>query len=291
MIYDSIIETIGKTPLVKLKQFSTVDATVYAKLESFNPSGSSKDRAAYFMINDAFTQGKINLNSVIIEPTSGNTGIGLAMVCSAMRLKLILTMPENMSIERIKILQAYGAEIVLTDKSKGMLGAINMAKELKSKYENSFIPSQFENLSNVNAHFVTTAREIFADLNEISWIVAGVGSGGTIMGIQKYIDTFNIKTKVCAVEPKSSAMLSGGEAGAHKIQGIGANFIPQLIKLEKINAIETVSDDEAFECARNLAKKEGIFAGISSGAALQGVLNLIRRNEKGNFVVVLPDSG
>ncbi len=291
MIYNSILDTIGKTPMVKLKGFSTKDATVYAKIEAFNPSGSIKDRAAYYMINDALLCGKIKKDTLIIEPTSGNTGIGLAMVCAALGLKLILTMPENMSVERVKILKAYGAEIVKTPKAEGMLGAINCAEKIKSENQNSFIPSQFENPSNANAHFMTTAREIFGDLSDIDWIVGGVGSGGTIIGIKKYIEFINEKTKVCAVEPENSPMLSEGKSGAHKLQGIGANFVPQLVDKKKLDAIARVSDESAFSCAKKLVREEGIFVGISSGAALAGAQKLIDKGVKGNIVVILPDSG
>lgn len=206
MLYDNILETIGKTPLVKLNSISYDDVNVFGKLEYFNPSGSVKDRAAYNMILEATSSGAIDKDTVIIEPTSGNTGIGLAMVCAALKMKLILTMPENMSVERIKVLKAYGAEIVLTPKSEGMRGSIEMAERLKARYGHAFIPSQFTNPANPAAHFMHTAKEIFADLNNVSWIVAGIGSGGTIMGIKKYIDTYKTSTLICGVEPHCSSL-------------------------------------------------------------------------------------
>lgn len=291
MIYNGILDTIGRTPMVKLKGFSTDTATVYAKIEGFNPSGSIKDRAAFYMINDALLSGKIKKDTTIIEPTSGNTGIGLAMVCAAMGFNLILTMPENMSVERVKILKAYGAEIVKTPKSEGMLGAITKAEQINKQNPNSYIPSQFENPANANAHFMTTAREIFGDLQKVDWIVCGVGSSGTIMGIKKYIEFENQKTKVCAVEPENSPMLSEGKFGTHKLQGIGANFVPKLVDKKKLDAIARVSDENAFACAKKLVREEGIFAGISSGAALAGVQKLLDKGVEGNIVVILPDSG
>lgn len=291
MIYNSITEAIGRTPLVKIRCFSTKEATVYGKLEGLNPSGSIKDRAAYSMINDALVNGKINKNTVIIEPTSGNTGIGLAMVCASLGMKLVLTMPENMSVERIKILKAYGAEIVLTEKAKGMLGAISKADELKKSIGNAFIPAQFENPANARAHVIGTAPEIFADLPDVAWIVAGVGSGGTAMGIKQYIDMLKLPAKVCAVEPASSALLTGGKAGPHKIQGIGANFVPKLVDRSALDAVEDIPDNAAVSCAKRLAKEEGIFIGISGGAALAGAKSLIAKGARGNIVVILPDSG
>lgn len=291
MVFNNIIDTIGRTPLVKIKSLSNNKVSVFGKLEYFNPSGSVKDRAALYMINDALLRGEINLKTVIIEPTSGNTGIGLAMVCASLGLRLILTMPENMSIERIKILKAYGAEVVLTDKEKGMSGAINKAYELVKEYGNAYIPSQFTNSSNSNAHFMTTAPEIYSDIKDVSWLIAGVGSGGTLMGLKRYVDLNKYSTKVCAVEPLSSPMLSKGYAGMHKIQGIGANFIPEIVDVNKIDRIESIGDNESMQCARELAKNEGIFVGISSGAVVQAAKNLISSGEIGNIVMILPDSG
>ncbi len=291
MLYDNILETIGKTPLVKLNSVSYDDVNVFGKLEYFNPSGSIKDRPAYNMILEATSSGAIDKDTVIIEPTSGNTGIGLAMVCASMKMKLILTMPENMSAERIKILKAYGAEIVLTPKKEGMRGSIEMAERLKARYGHAFIPSQFTNPANPTAHFMHTAKEIFADLNNVSWIVAGIGSGGTIMGIKRYIDTYKTSTLICGVEPKGSPLLTRGKAGAHKIQGIGANFVPKILNPDFLDAVEDVSDEDAIECAQNLAKEEGIFVGISSGAVIQAAKNLASHGEKGNIVVILPDGG
>lgn len=291
MLYNTILETIGKTPLVKLNTLSYNDVNIYGKLEYFNPTGSIKDRAAYNMLYEALSSGDIDNETVIIEPTSGNTGIGLAMVCASMGMKLILTMPENMSAERIKILKAYGAEIVLTPKKEGMRGSIEKAERLKAQYGRAFIPSQFDNPANPAAHFMNTAKEIFADLNNVSWVVAGIGSGGTIMGIKRYIDTYKYSTMVCGVEPKGCPLLTKGKAGPHRIQGIGANFVPKILNPDLLDAVEDISDEDSIECARELARNEGIFVGISSGAAIQAAKNLSSRGEKGNIVVILPDGG
>ena len=291
MVYDNILETIGKTPLVKLKSISYDDVNVYGKVEYFNPSGSIKDRAAYNMISEALSSGAIDSDTVIIEPTSGNTGIGLAMVCAALNMRLILAMPENMSEERIKILKAYGAEIVLTPKKEGMKGSIEEAERLKVRYGRAFIPSQFTNPANPAAHFMHTAKEIYGDLNNVSWIVAGIGSGGTIMGIKKYIDTYRCPTRICGVEPQGSPLLTRGKAGPHKIQGIGANFVPKILNPDLLDEVEDISDEDAINAAKELAQKEGIFVGISSGAAIQAAKNRAARGEKGNVVVILPDGG
>ena len=293
MLYDNILETIGKTPLVKLNSISYDDVNVFGKLEYFNPSGSVKDRAAYNMILEATSSGAIDKDTVIIEPTSGNTGIGLAMVCAALKMKLILTMPENMSVERIKVLKAYGAEIVLTPKSEGMRGSIEMAERLKARYGHAFIPSQFTNPANPAAHFMHTAKEIFADLNNVSWIVAGIGSGGTIMGIKKYIDTYKTSTLICGVEPKGSPLLTRGKAGPHKIQGIGAGFVPETLDTKIYDEVITVENEDAFAAGRTLARKEGLLVGISSGAAVYAASQLAKRPEnKGKIIVVLlPDTG
>lgn len=291
MLYNNILETIGKTPLIKINTLSYDEVNVYGKVEYFNPSGSIKDRAAYNMMTEALSSGAIDNETVIIEPTSGNMGIGLAMVCASMGMKLILTMPENMSVERIKILKAYGAEIVLTPKQDGMKGSIERAEMLKAQHGHAFIPSQFENPANPAAHFMNTAKEIFSDLNNVSWIVAGMGSGGTIMGIKKYIDVNRLNTQICGVEPKGSPLLTRGKAGPHKIQGIGANFVPKILNPDLLDAVEDVSDGDAVDCAKELARNEGIFVGISSGAAIQAAKNLSSRGEKGNIVVILPDGG
>ncbi len=291
MLYNNILETIGKTPLIKIKTLSYDDVNVYGKVEYFNPSGSIKDRSAYNMITEALSAGVIDNESVIIEPTSGNTGIGLAMVCASMGMKLILTMPDNMSIERIKILKAYGAEIVLTPKKDGMKGSIEKAERLKAQYGHAFIPAQFDNPANPAAHFMNTAREIYADLNNVSWVVAGIGSGGTVMGIKKYIDANHLLTQICGVEPKGSPLLTRGKAGGHKIQGIGANFVPKILDPDLLDTVEDISDADAIDCAKELARNEGIFVGISSGAAIQAAKNLSARGERGNIVVILPDGG
>ena len=293
MLYDNILETIGKTPLVKLNSISYDDVNVFGKLEYFNPSGSVKDRAAYNMILEATSSGAIDKDTVIIEPTSGNTGIGLAMVCAALKMKLILTMPENMSVERIKVLKAYGAEIVLTPKSEGMRGSIEMAERLKARYGHAFIPSQFTNPANPAAHFMHTAKEIFADLNNVSWIVAGIGSGGTIMGIKKYIDTYKTSTLICGVEPKGSPLLTRGKAGPHKIQGIGAGFVPEVLDTKVYDEIIPVENDDAFATGKEIGKSEGVLVGISSGAAVWAAIELAKRpeNEGKTIVVLLPDTG
>lgn len=291
MLYNNINDAIGKTPLVRLNSYSSGGFSLYAKLEFMNPSGSVKDRAAYFMITDALARGDINKDTVIIEPTSGNTGIGLAMVCAGLKLKLILTMPSSMSIERARILKAYGAQVVLTDKEQGMTGAVDKAFELAKEYGNAYIPQQFSNPSNVTAHFKTTAPELFRDLPDIGWVVSAVGSGGTITGIKRYALANGYSTKVCAVEPAGSPMISQGYAGAHKIQGIGANFIPAILDVSALDRVEEVSDEQAFECARELCVAEGIFCGISGGAALQAAKNMKQAGLKGNVVIIVPDSG
>ena len=261
---------------------------IWLKMESLNPSGSIKDRAAYHMIQSALDRGEINEDTVIIEPTSGNTGIGLAMVCAVLKLKLIICMPENMSIERQKAISAYGAEIVLTDASEGMQGSVNKAQSLQEEYPNSWIPMQFSNFDNPKAH-EQTAKEILYDAgNTVDIVVAGIGTGGTAFGLKKFL---NSGTKVYGVEPKESPLFTDNKSGAHKIQGIGANFIPEISKYAELDGILTINSDDAIDEAKNLAKEHGIFAGISAGANLLAAKELARSNPEKLIVAMVPDSG
>jgi cysteine synthase A len=294
-IANDITELIGNTPLVKINKI-TKDcvATVVAKIESFNPLHSVKDRIGYAMIKDAEEKGLINKDTVIIEPTSGNTGIGLAFVCAVKGYRLILTMPEHMSIERRKLLSALGAELVLTPKEQGMNGAVKKAEELSQEIPNSFIPQQFKNPANPEIHKKTTAQEIWNDTEgRIDILVAGVGTGGTITGISEFIKSKKGDFKAIAVEPESSPVLSGGTPGPHKIQGIGAGFVPSVLRLDLIDEIIKVKDADAIMMARKLAKEEGILCGISSGAAMWAGIEVAKRAEnKGKLIVViLPDTG
>ena len=291
-IANNMTELIGNTPLVKINKLSS--ANILAKVESFNPAGSIKDRPALNMIEKAEQKGLINKDTIIIEPTSGNTGIGLAMVCAIKGYKMILTMPETMSLERRKLLQAYGAELVLTDGAKGMQGAVDKAIELSQKYPNSFILQQFDNPANPDAHIKTTAEEIWRDTDgKVDVIIAGVGTGGTITGIAKGLKRHNPNIKTIAVEPDSSQVLAGKPAGTHKIQGIGANFVPKNFDYNVVDEIIPVSDEDAIETARKLAKEEGILCGISSGAAMYAAIDISKRPEYKNkmIVVILPDLG
>jgi len=293
-IYNNILETIGKTPVVKINNLNEGSANIFAKVEYFNPAGSIKDRVALNMIESAEKLNLINKNTTIIEPTSGNTGIGLALVCAIKGYRLILTMPESMSKERRDILSIYGAELVLTPAELGMKGSIDKANELKEKYEKSFIPSQFENPANPLAHYKTTACEIYKDMSgKIDILVAGVGTGGTISGIAKYLKEKNKNIKVVGFEPESSPMINDGTSAPHKIQGIGANFIPENYWCELIDEVYKVSDGDAIEYAKLLAKKEGLFCGISSGAGVWVANELSKKNENKdkNIVVILPDTG
>ncbi|MCX7694187.1 MAG: cysteine synthase A [Caloramator sp.] len=293
MILNNIYEAIGKTPIVKLNNMVDENsAEVYVKVEFFNPGGSVKDRIALSMIEEAEKRGLIKKGDTIIEPTSGNTGIGLAMVAAAKGYRLILVMPETMSIERRKILKAYGADIILTEGSKGMKGAVEKANEL-SKENGYFMPMQFENIYNPKAHMNTTALEILDDMKgKIDMFVAGVGTGGTITGVGEVLKERVENIKIVAVEPKDSPVLSGGNPGPHKIQGIGAGFIPKILKREVIDEIVTVSNEDAMRYAREIAKKEGILVGISSGAALYAALLKAKELGKGKkIVVLLPDTG
>jgi len=293
-IAKNMTELVGKTPMVKLNKLNTGFASVYLKLEYFNPANSIKDRAALQMIIDAEKDGRINSGTVIIEPTSGNTGIGLAMVCAIKNYKLILTMPESMSVERRMLLAAYGAELVLTPAAEGMQGAVNKAVELCQKYSNSFIPSQFDNPSNPKAHYLTTAEEIWEDTDgEVDIIVAGVGTGGTISGIAKNLKSKNPNIKAIAVEPFSSQVLAGGAAGPHKIQGIGANFIPKNFDVSLIDEIIPVTNECAIDMAKQLPKTEGILSGISGGANVWAAIEISKRRENNGkkIVTVIPDCG
>jgi len=285
----NILDTIGNTPLLKLNSIS--QAEVYAKAEFFNPGGSIKDRVAKNMIETAQKVGKVDANTTIIEPTSGNTGIGLALVCAIKNLKLILTMPESMSIERIKLLLAYGAKIELTPAAMGMKGAIEKAKSLNQSIKNSIILNQFENMANPDIHRKTTAIEILKDMKHIDIFVTGVGTGGTITGIGEVLKKQFPEIKIVAVEPKNSAVLNHKRAGVHKIQGIGAGFVPKILNLDIIDEIITISDEEAFENARMLPKQEGILVGISSGANIAATKLLAKNNPSKTILTILPDSG
>lgn len=296
-IYESIDQLIGKTPLLELTSTEKklgLNARIVAKLEYFNPAGSVKDRIAKAMFDDAEESGKLNKNSVIIEATSGNTGIGLASVGTARGYRVIIVMPETMSIERRNLIKAYGAELVLTEGSKGMKGAIQKAEDLAKAIENSFIPGQFLNPANPKTHYLTTGPEIFEDTDgKVDYFVSGVGTGGTISGTGKYLKEKNPDVKVVAVEPADSPVLSGGEPGPHKIQGIGAGFLPDTLNTAIYDEIITVSDDDAFEYGKMIGKNEGFLAGISSGAALKAAVEIAERPEAEgkNIVVLLPDTG
>lgn len=296
-IYKSAIELVGGTPLmeaVHLEEKLGVQAKLLLKLEYLNPAGSVKDRAAKYMIEAAEKQGILKEGSVIIEPTSGNTGIGLASIATVKGYRMILTMPDTMSVERINILKAYGAEVMLTPGAQGMKGAIDKAEELARELPNSFIPGQFDNQVNAQAHRETTGPEIWQDTDgEVDIFVAGVGTGGTITGTGEYLKSQNDKIKVVAVEPADSPLLSGGKAGGHKIQGIGANFVPSLLNTEVYDEVFPVESEDAFAMAKLLGRTEGILVGISSGAALKAAVELAKRPENAgmNIVVLLPDSG
>ena len=296
-IYTSADQLIGKTPLLELthieKQYG-LKAKILAKLEYFNPAGSVKDRIAKAMIDDAEAKGLLKEGSVIIEPTSGNTGIGLASVAAARGYRIIIVMPETMSVERRQLMKAYGAELVLTEGAKGMKGAIAKADELAKEIPNSFVPGQFVNAANPKAHYAATGPEIYADTDgKVDIFVAGVGTGGTITGVGQYLKAQNPAVKVVAVEPKSSAVLSTGVAGTHKIQGIGAGFVPEVLDTKIYDEIIPVENDDAFAVGKEIGKREGVLVGISSGAAVWAAIELAKRPENvgKNIVVLLPDTG
>ncbi len=296
-IYTSADQLIGRTPLLELthieKKFG-LNARILAKLEYFNPGGSVKDRVALAMIDDAEAKGALKPGSVIIEPTSGNTGIGLASVAAARGYRIIIVMPETMSVERRQLMNAYGAELVLTEGAKGMKGAISKAEELAKEIPGSFVPGQFVNPANPKAHFETTGPEIWADTDgQVDYFVAGVGTGGTVTGVGRYLKSQNAAVKVVAVEPKSSAVLSTGVAGAHKIQGIGAGFVPEVLDTAVYDEIIAVADEDAFRLGRELGRSEGVLVGISSGAALWAAIELAKRPENAGktIVALLPDTG
>lgn len=296
-IYTNILDLVGNTPLVELTKIEKdehLKARVAAKIESFNPAGSAKDRIALNMIKSAEKEGKIKPGATIIEPTSGNTGIGLALVCAQRGYQLILTMPETMSVERRNLIKAYGAKVVLTPGSEGMKGAIAKANELAEEIPNSFIPGQFTNMSNPEIHYLTTGPEIWKDTDgKVDMFVAGVGTGGTLSGTGKYLKEKNPKIEVVAVEPETSPLLSKGYAGPHKIQGIAAGFVPETLDTRIYDEIVTVSDQHAFEMGRRLAQEEGLLVGISSGAAAYAAVELAKRpeNEGKLIIVLLPDTG
>lgn len=296
-IYNSVEQLIGNTPLLELRNIEksyNLKARLLAKLEYLNPAGSVKDRVALAMINDMEAKGLLQPNSVIIEPTSGNTGIGLASVGAARGYRIIIVMPDSMSVERQVLMKAYGAELVLTDGTLGMAGAIEKAEQLKAEIPNSIIAGQFTNPANPQAHFDTTGPEIYRDTcGEVNIFVAGVGTGGTITGVGEYLKSKNPNIKIIAVEPSSSPLLCGGKAGPHKIQGIGANFIPQVLNTDIYDEIISVTDEDAFNAGRLIGKTEGVLVGISSGAALSAAIELAKRpeNEGKTIVVLLPDTG
>ena len=282
MIYNDILDVIGNTPLVRYSE------NICLKLEFLNPSGSIKARAAFSMIDEAIKRGDIDNGTIIIEPTSGNTGIALAMVCAYLGLELIICMPENMSEERKKAISAYGTKLVLTPAENGMQGAVDKANELASQYENVFIPMQFSNLDNPKAH-EKTAKEILKDTdNKVDFVVAGIGTGGTAFGLRKYMPN---NVKVIGVEPAESPLFTKGKAGSHKIQGIGANFIPEISEIAKLDEIKTIKSDDAIEEAKKLAREHGIFAGISAGANLLAAKEIAKENPDKLIVVIIPDSG
>ena len=293
-MFNNILETIGNTPMIKcgaIEDYYQLKGSIFAKVEAFNPSGSIKDRAAKNMIEKAIANGKINSDTLIIEPTSGNMGIALASIAARLKLKLVIVMPESMSIERRKLIKAYGATIVLSEASLGMKGAIDKANELASQNPNSYILQQFENEANPQIHYLTTGPEIYEQMEgKIDYVICGVGTGGTISGIGKYLKEKDSNIKIIAVEPTNSAVISKNKPGAHKIQGIGAGFIPNTLDVNIIDEIITIDDEEAYEIARNIACEEGLLVGISSGAAMAAAIKVAKKVE-GNIVVILPDTG
>lgn len=293
-VYNSLVELIGKTPIMKINNLDVGKANIFCKLEGFNPAGSIKDRVAISLIEDAEEKGIIGPGATIIEPTSGNTGIGLAAVAAARGYKAIMVMPETMSVERRQLLAAYGAEIVLTEAAKGMVGSIEKAKELNEQIPGSYIPGQFENPANPKAHIMTTGPELVADMDgKIDILVAGVGTGGTITGLGKYLKDHVEGVKIVAVEPARSPMLSEGKAGPHGLQGIGANFVPEVLDRDVIDEIITVDDEDAYKMGRAFARIEGMLIGVTSAAAIHGAIEIGNRpeNQGKNIVVIIPDGG
>lgn len=294
MLFKSIFELVGNTPLVQINKLNDTSANIYAKVEYFNPTGSVKDRIAKAMILDAEEKGLLNKDSIIVEPTSGNTGIGLSAMATARGYKAIIVMPDTMSVERRNLMKAYGATVVLSEGAKGMKGAIEKANEIKAANPNVFIPGQFDNPSNPEAHYLTTGPEIYRDLDgKVDILVGGIGTGGTITGAGKYLKEQNPNIKVIGVEPASSPVLSKGYSGPHKIQGIGAGFVPNTLDRDILDEVITIENDDAFAMGRLLSKEEGILVGISAGAAMKAALMVANREEnKGkNIVVILPDGG
>lgn len=293
MIYQSILDTVGNTPLVRLaniEKLFSLKGELYAKVESFNPSSSIKVRIAKMMIEDGFKKGLITKDTVVIEATSGNTGIGLSLVCSLYKLKFICIMPSSMSIERIKLVKAYGGEVILTDASLGMKGTLDKLEELKNVYPHVFVPNQFDNLINPQTHYLTTGREILSDLPSITHFFSSIGTGGTISGVGKYLKE-KTKCQVIGYEPESSPLITKGYAGSHKIQGVGANFIPNTLNLSYIDEVLLVNNEDAFKMMKILAKEEGIFGGISSGGCLSLAINYLKDKKDFKGVIVLPDTG
>lgn len=291
---ENMLELIGNTPIVKINKLNNTEAFIYAKLESFNPFSSVKDRVGLAMIEQAECDGMLKKGGVIVEPTSGNTGIGLAGAAAIKGYRLILTMPETMSIERRKLLKAFGAEIVLTEGNKGMSGAVAKAEELVKEIDGAFMPQQFKNKANSSIHKATTAKELYNDMDgKIDIFISAVGTGGTITGVGEYLKEKNSNIKVIAVEPASSPVLSGGKAGPHKIQGIGAGFVPEVLNTKIYDEVVQITDDEAYNMAKDLARKESILAGISSGAVMAAALKVAERKENAgkNIAVLLPDTG
>ncbi len=294
-IYSSALELVGNTPLVRLdrlKEALGLESDIIAKVEAFNPAGSSKDRVAFNIINEYVKQGKITKDTVIIEPTSGNTGIGLAFAGAIMGLKTVIVMPDSMSRERIQAISAYGAQVVLSDGKKGMAGAIEKAEEIKKQYASAIIAGQFENENNPLAHYNTTGVEIWNDTEgKLDYFVAGIGTGGTVSGTGKFLKEKNSAIKVIGVEPLSSPLLTQGKSGAHKIQGIGANFVPKTYDESAVDSVLTVSDEDAYKYTKLLARTEGILAGISSGCAIAAAVQIAKEQKNKTVVVLLPDSG
>lgn len=291
MKFDDVLGTIGNTPMVRIRKLTkNSDSTVYAKIEGKNPGGSIKDRVAVSIINDAVAKGRLKKGGTIIEPTSGNTGIGLAMAAAVMGFKTVIVMPDTMSKERISLMNAFGAEVVLTPGSEGMGGAVSKAEEIAKK-TGGFVAGQFSNPANIDAHIVGTAKEILADLPDVDYVIAGIGTGGTATGIGKGLRMFSSDAKVIGVEPAESPLITEGRAGAHKIQGIGANFVPDNYKPEYVEKVVTVKSDDAVAMTRRLAKEEGILAGISSGAAMKAALDIASEEKGKKIVAILPDVG